>query len=299
MMPVSARYKLTTLLLSIAFIAGCHRLDDPPVPDKSINFSACVVGPSVTTFDIVTFNVENFPKGGYESIVVLADLIGDMDADIIALQEVASQVDFNQLDDLLKEYKGIYYPIDNDDWNLAYLYKTAEVNISSYDTKILFEGDWSAFPRPPFEIHAFHSTTGITAVIINNHLKCCSGADNESRRRSASDQLHQYADENYQDIPVIILGDLNDEITGTTEFDNVFWSFVNDPENFRFADMEIALASAAWWSYPSWPSHIDHIIISDELFPRLDEARVFMPDACYSFYPDVISDHRPVYISLK
>lgn len=295
----SNRYRITIILLVIALITGCRRIDNPPVPDNSINFTACVGGASSSTFDIVTFNVETFPKGGYETIAALADLIGDMDADLVAFQEVASEVDFNELDDLLPGYKGIFYPIDNDDWNLAYLYKTSEVTINSAETRLLFESDWYAFPRPAFEIHATHSTTGITAVVINNHLKCCGGTDNEERRRSASDQLHQYAMENYPDNPVIILGDLNDEIDGTTEGSNVFWSFVNDPDNFQFADMDIATGSAIWWSYPSWPSHIDHIIISDELYTRLDKAAVFKADACYSLYPDIISDHRPLYIRLK
>lgn len=287
------------LMVFIIIITNCRKIENPPVPDNSIDFSACVSGPSTTTFDIVTFNVETYPKGGYETIVAMADLITDMDADIIALQEVASETDFNKLDDLLTGYKGVFYPIDNGDWNLAYLYKTSEVTINPANTKILFESDWYAFPRPPFEIIATHASTGITAVIINNHLKCCGGTDNEDRRISASEQLHQYAMDNYPDNPVIILGDLNDEIDGTTSYNNVFWSFINDPDNFLFADMDIANGSAAWWSYPSWPSHIDHVIISDELFSRLEETTVFKADACYSPYPDLISDHRPLYIKLR
>ena len=294
-----SRYILLVLLLSLAAVTDCRRINDPPQPDTSIDFEACVAGPSSATFDIVTFNAETFPKNGQESVYAMADLLSDLDADIIALQEVASKVDFDQLDNLLRNYRGIFYPVDNDDWNLAYLYKPSEVTIDLDETKILFEDNWSAFPRPPFEIHATHTTTGIGVVIINNHLKCCGGTDNEERRRTASDMLHQYAEDTYPDRPLVILGDLNDEIAGTTEQENVFWSFVNDPGDFLFADMEIATGSATWWSYPSWPSHIDHIIISDELFQRLDETRVFKPDACYSLYPDMISDHRPVYIRLK
>jgi endonuclease/exonuclease/phosphatase family metal-dependent hydrolase len=291
--------RIIYIFVAIAMATGCHRIDNPPAPDLSIDFSACVDGPSSSTFDIVTFNAETFPRGGYESIVAMADLIKDMDADLIAFQEIASMVDFNLLDDLLDNYKGIFYPIDNDDWNLAYLYKQSEVTVSSTDTKILFENDWSAFPRPPFEIHVTHSITGITAVIINNHLKCCGGYDNEERRRDASDKLHEYVMDNYPSTPVVILGDLNDEIDGSSEPTNVFWSFVSDPSNFEFADMSIALGSPLWWSYPSWPSHIDHIIISDELFSRLDDASVFKVDACYSPYSDIISDHRPLYIRLR
>ncbi len=293
------RKSLAGLVMVVMVLAGCRKVSDPPVPDKGVDFEACVQGAGASAFEIVTFNVETFPKGGYESVQVLADLVSEMDADLVAFQEVASEADFIKLDELLPAYRGIFYPIDNDDWNLAYLYKTGSVTVDQEETKILFQGDFSAFPRPPFEIHVTHQATGLSVVVINNHLKCCGGTDNEERRRSASDQLHNYVETTYPDVPVVILGDLNDEITGETEQSNVFWSFVNDPGDFAFADMAIATGSPIWWSYPSWPSHIDHIIISDELFSRKDTVMVFKPDACYSDYPDILSDHRPVFLRLK
>ncbi|HDJ33915.1 MAG TPA: endonuclease [Bacteroidetes bacterium] len=282
----------------ILLVAGCRKADIPPVPDNGIDFSACVGGYGTPGFEILTFNVQTFPRSGYESVQVLASLVQEMDADLIAFQEVASEADFEKLDELLTGYRGIFYPINNSDWNLAYLYKTAEIAVDEEKTAVLFTEDWYAFPRPPFEIHITHLPSDISSVVINNHLKCCGGSENEARRRSASEQLHAYALTNYPDIPVIILGDLNDDITGTTEEDNVFWSFTNDPENFVFTDMDIASGSPARWSYPSWPSHLDHIIVSDEWFPYVDTCLVFKPEACYSLYPDIISDHRPVFLRL-
>jgi endonuclease/exonuclease/phosphatase family metal-dependent hydrolase len=288
-----------SLLIAITLSGGCRKVQNPPVPDSSIKFEACVQGSSETSLDIVTLNIETFPKEGYQTIAAVADLVNDMDADIIALQEVASESDFNELDRLLPNYNGIFYPFDNSDWNLAFLYKNTEVSVDNGQTKTLFRDDSYAFPRPPFEIHITHAATGISAVIINNHLKCCGGYDNEERRRSAAEKLYSYTMENYPNEPVIILGDLNDEITGATEEDNVFWIFADNPSDFAFADISVALGSALWWSYPSWPSHIDHILISDELFERLDYTTVFKADACYSLYPDIISDHRPVFTRLK
>jgi endonuclease/exonuclease/phosphatase family metal-dependent hydrolase len=165
--------------------------------------------------------------------------------------------------------------------------------------KVLFRNDFQAFPRPPFEIKLTHIPTGIEAILINNHLKCCEGADNEHRRRNAADSLHKYINTYYPDEPVIILGDLNDEISGTTYESNVFWTLVNDPDNFMFTDMDIALGTATWWSYPSWPSHIDHICVSNELFQYIDTTIVNRPDRCFPDYEEIISDHRPVYLRLK
>lgn len=287
------------LLIVLLFAEGCRKVQDPPAPDAAIKFDACVAGATPLTFDIVTLNIQTFPKAGYKSISAVADLIKAMDADIIALQEVASLSDFEELDKLLKGYNGIFYPFDNADWNLAWLYKSAEISVDNSQTKILFRDDSYSFPRPPFEIHITHSPTGISAILINNHLKCCGGDENRQRRRSASEKLYSYTMDHYPDRAVIILGDLNDDITGTNEEDNVFWVFTDNPSNFVFADISIAMGSPLWWSYPSWPSHLDHIIISDELFGRLDSTAVFKADACYSLYPDVISDHRPVFTRLK
>ena len=36
-------------------------------------------------------------------------------------------------------------------------------------------------------------------------------------------------------------------------------------DNYEFTDMYIAQSSSEYWSYPSWPSHLDHILISNEL----------------------------------
>jgi endonuclease/exonuclease/phosphatase family metal-dependent hydrolase len=288
------RYLFILALLLI--VSGCKKSNISPDNDPTIiDFSSCVTGSSESTFEIVTFNVAGFPKNGLETIGVVANLISEMDVDIIALQEVASKSYFEELDNLLTQYSGIFYPIDNDLWNLAFLYKESEITIDNLQSKIIFESDFSAFPRPPFEIAVSHSSTGLNMIIINNHLKCCGGADNEDRRRDASNKLHTYVMETYPNNPVIILGDLNDIIDGQTEEDNVFWSFVNDPDNFKFSDTLIASGPSEWWSYPSWPSHIDHIIVTNELFSRVDTSSVFRPDLCFPNYPYTISDHRPVY----
>ena len=100
----------------------------------------------------------------------------------------------------------------------------------------------------------------------------------------------------------IILGDLNDVITDSQN-NNVFLDFI-ESEYFQFADYDIAVGSSSNWSYPSWPSHIDHIIISDELYSAVDfsEVQTFKIDEYlnggWSFYDQYISDHRPVFMKI-
>jgi hypothetical protein len=89
---------------------------------------------------------------------------------------------------------------------------------------------------------------------------------------------------------------------------NVFEVFIDD-ENYRFADMKIAEDEDADWSYPYWKyrGHIDHILISNELFDEfaskhsdikvitIDKFMEGGGDARYKY----ITDHRPVVMKLK
>ena len=79
--------------------------------------------------------------------------------------------------------------------------------------------------------------------------------------------------------------------------------FASAVENYLFADMDIAEGSSAEWSYPNWPSHLDHILITNELFDNNSYVEViridnFM-DGGFSEYDQNISDHRPVALKLS
>ena len=68
--------------------------------------------------------------------------------------------------------------------------------------------------------------------------------------------------------------------------------------------MEIASGSPAYWSFPSWPSHLDHILISNELFELgYDTQTLLIGEDFYQDYPNsydsYISDHRPVGIRIQ
>jgi|WetSurMetagenome_2_1015567.scaffolds.fasta_scaffold00037_6 endonuclease/exonuclease/phosphatase family metal-dependent hydrolase len=298
------KMKFTRILLFITFLlfilpSGCRQTPEPPLPEDSDVFLACIPFQGTDeSLDIVTFNVETFPINGYTSVIEVANLLKTIDADVYALQEVASEAGFNQLLDLMPGYAGMFYLINNSDWNLAYIYKVSEISVYQASTRLLYT-DSQYFPRPPFEIKVHHAPTDLDLFIINNHLKCCGGTENETSRRTAAELLKEYIDTSRPDDAVIVLGDLNDEITGTSVGENPFLSFINDPSDFRFADMDIAKGSQLWWSYPSYPSHIDHILITNELFSAVDTTIVYKAAPCYSEYSTYISDHRPVGIKIS
>jgi len=287
---------LSVLLFSIN---GCRKVNEPPEPDTGIDFSGCIIPGSSSSFEILTFNVENFPKQGSLTVDATAKLIKTINPDVVALQEITSESAFNNLLKKLPGWSGQYYLINNSDWNLAFLFKDNEIAFDKSSVKLLFDDDFYAFPRPPLEVKVTHKSTGIATWLINLHLKCCGGSDNIARRRDAAQKLYNYIVTEKNNDPVILLGDWNDEITSNPSSSHPFYIFLNDRINFRYADMSIATGTSLWWSYPSYPSHLDHILVTDELFNRIDTTLTYKPDPCYSSYSTVISDHRPVGAVLK
>ena len=70
--------------------------------------------------------------------------------------------------------------------------------------------------------------------------------------------------------------------------------------------MDIATGSTSEWSFPYYPSHIDHILITNELFETFDgpdsKAQTLKVDAILpggmDEYWEYLSDHRPVGLRL-
>ena len=256
--------------------------------------------------DIMTWNIEWFPKNGQVTIDYVGQIIEALDIDILAIQEVDDISSFNQVVNGLDNYEGYL----ESSWfaGLAYIYNTQTVEINNIYEIYTSSPYWSPFPRSPMVMDMNFMNENY--IIINNHFKCC-GDDNmnlnddddeETRRYIASNLLKEYVDNYFPDSNVIILGDLNDELNDNPN-DNVFQMILDDFENYFFTDMEIAQGNSNGWSYPSWPSHLDHILITNELFDnnlyveviRIDD---FM-DGGFSQYDQNISDHRPVALKLS
>lgn len=263
-----------------------------------------------STFEVVTWNIEWFPKNGSLTVDSVGKIIRSLDVDLLGLQEIDDTTLCRQMIDSLPGYELF---MDNV-WfgGLAYVYKTSSISIQSiykiYDTSPF----WNAFPRSPLVIE--FTFMGEELVVINNHFKCCgdglldlgNSADEEARRYEASSLLKQYVDANFPSSKVIIIGDLNDILTDGAS-NNVFQMFLNDSINYMFADEAVAIGSSSDWSFPGWPSHLDHILITSELFSEFSSAGSdiqtikvddFLPGGL-TYYDANISDHRPVGLKIN
>ena len=260
-----------------------------------------------STLEVISWNIEHFPKKGNTTIDYVAQIIEALDVDVVAIQEVTGSGYLDQLIDKLDGWEG-FYAYDKYA-ALCFVYKTDVIK----DANIfeIYTSNSRAFPRSPLVMEMKY--LGATYVIINNHLKCCGNGeldlsddwDEEKRRFDACILLDEYIEENYPNEKVVVLGDLNDELTNPFE-DNVFSIFMEQPANYLIADMDIAEGSSSDWSYPSWPSHLDHIFITNELVEEYlnfgSDIRAIRVDDFFSSwynYDSNVSDHRPVGIKIN
>lgn len=260
-----------------------------------------------STFEAITWNIEWFPKNGQTTVDYVIDIIEVLDADLLAIQEVDDIDAFEEMVSGLDDYEGYLESA----WfaGLAYIYKSGIVQIDDIYEIYTTSPYWSPFPRSPVVMEM--DFMGQRIILINNHFKCCGDGilnlndpgDEETRRYNASSLLKEYIDTFFPDKKVIVLGDLNDDLADDPA-NNVFQQIIDDDENYLFADYEIAFGGNSGWSYPTWPSHLDHILITNELFDEFySDATVIktikidnhLPGGWYE-YEQNISDHRPVAI---
>lgn len=282
-------------------ILSCLSLTSQNIQDLTFGTEA--------TLDIMTWNIEQFPKNGETTIIYVKDIIEALDVDIVAIQEVNNINAFNQLANGMSAYDG--YLESSYFAGLAFLYKPSSIQINDIYEIYTTSEYWSYFPRSPMVMDL--NFKGERYIVINNHFKCCGDGildlndlyDEETRRLIASDYIKSYIDSYFPNLNVIVLGDLNDTLTDDSQ-NNVFQNILDDTSQYTFADLVIANGSDSDWSYPTWPSHLDHILITDELFTEFahlnSEIQTLKIDQYLAGgwfeYDTNISDHRPVALKL-
>lgn len=293
-------YKVRSLTLFI-FLIHCFTGFTQNIDDIDYGTSS--------TLEIISWNIENFPKNEATTVAKVGGIIEALNADIIAIQEVDDRNSFNEMLANLESYEGYL----ESEWfaGLAFIYNKNTIEINSIYEIYTTSQYWSPFPRSPMVMD--FNFKNQRYIVINNHLKCCGDGffdmnnpdDEETRRYNASILLKEYVDDNFADAQVIILGDLNDELTDDSQ-DNVFRTIIEDSNNYLFTDINIANGDSSNWSFPNWPSHLDHILITNELFEKFEnensnietiKLEEYLENGWYEYDQD-ISDHRPVALKI-
>lgn len=264
-----------------------------------------------STLDVVTWNIEWFPKNAEITPGYVSDIMEAIDADVFAIQEVDNVPLFEQM---VANLEGGYVSNLESSYfgGLAYVYKSDVIEINNIYEIYTTQPYWRTFPRSPQVMDMTYK--GERFIIFNNHFKCCGDGvmelanpdDEETRRYRASNLLKEYIDLNFPTVNAIVTGDLNDILTDNPQ-NNIFQAYFDDEENYLFADNEIAQGAASGWSYPSWPSHLDHMLITNELFDDFEnegsEIATILVDNYlangWEEYDAFVSDHRPVGLKLE
>lgn len=250
--------------------------------------------------EIVTWNIENFPKNGNKTIDSVATIMNSLNADIYCLQEVSNEASFLTLMTKLENYNYIF-STETEYLNLAIIYKESKI-VFNESSSLFIDNSYEFASRPPLKAEfTFLKNGGINFTLINLHLKCCDSGFN--RRVASVEILYNYlntiGESGFNNH--IVVGDWNDDVSDPYAF-NSFNSFIDDSLNYKFVTFELANSiSNLFDSYPSYPSFIDHILITNDLFDDFENSRVqtLRLGDYISNYDELISDHRPVVWSVK
>ena len=252
--------------------------------------------------DIMTWNMERFPLKGDSTMKAVAEIIDDLDVDIIGVQEVIKIGDFAKMMSWLPGYDFILSQ-QSSFLEQAIIYKKNMFTLLGQDEPFAMD-DYYFAGRPPlvadFLFHCGDIKQQI--CIVNMHLKCC--GDGLYRRQQSMKQLHGFLKEKIEngENNIIVVGDWNDELQDTGIYQS-FSPFINDQENFLFATDRI-VRDPSQQSYPTWPSFLDHIMIGSgyfEVFENKGQIRSVNIEEWiggWSKYEDLISDHRPILLSI-
>lgn len=306
---------LAGVLPALVLAGGCGQTEKSVAPPPANPFAAAKVGTD-TTLEVATWNLEAFPKytsrlptyvqGTPTTVDLVVQAIEGMQADIVAIQEISNEngggPTFEQLVARLPGWDGRYQNTDSY-INIGFLFRT-DGGLQFESAGHILNAYENTFLRIPYAMEA--TWNGIPIVVIAVHLKAQeSGDSDEARRRESCLLLEEYVNAQYAGLRVFIVGDMNDELTDAPE-DNVFQNFLDQPESWRFTDLAIAQGPSSGWSFPGWPSHLDHILVTDELFPALadpNSATTVVPlhtfiSGGWSNYDRFVSDHLPVVVRL-
>lgn len=251
------------------------------------------------TLEVATWNLRNFPSTP-QAEPRLAELLLQIDADVVGVQEVADVDTFNSLLGRLPEHHGVLSVDTYGDGSYqktGLIYRTAQLRLRQART-ILDDDGW-ALPRPPLQGQFELRRAGrppLELVVIVVHLKASAGATNEERRRAGCTLLAAHVDAllaGDPELAVILVGDFNDSLWDPPR-ENVFGAFLLAPERYLFVTKQPAVASA--WDRRPFGMLIDHVAITQPLFADWEGGTAWVLDleSWFHDYPDVVSDHIPV-----
>lgn len=244
-----------------------------------------------------------------------------MNSDIYCLQEVSNTVLNPSIETLVSllgedQWGGTIVPADTGDCNQrqGIIYKKSkvqfvsalEMNSGRASQGNSYNYNWSGGRFPAlYNVNLVAGNTLIPISLVNIHAKAEDGnAMSYTRRKGASESLKTILDgTNYNTKNLIIIGDFNDYLTGTTSTAcdctiSPYNNFMDDEINYTAITGTITDVDTRWGTHPI----IEHIIISNELTANYVEnsaaQEVTVLQNIFN-YDYTTSNHLPVSASLQ
>lgn len=278
----------------------------------------------VATFKITNWNTEwlgcatpNFgPDNETQQLNNVATAMLAMNSDIYCIQEITNTSSVATIQNLVNllgsnDWGGVINPVntDNCDQRQALIYKKSKVLFSSssmLSTGNSYQGNsydynWSGGRYPVvYNVYLLAGNNQIPVSLVNIHAKA---EDNTAmaytRRLGASVGLKTILDgANYNSKNVILIGDYNDYLVGTTNSqcactNSPYKNFMDDPTRYIPVTHTITDVDTSWGTHPI----IENIIISNELstnyLANSAAQEVTMPQLIGGYY-STTSNHLPV-----
>lgn len=273
--------------------------------------------------ETVTWNIERY--GSADNVQQTKNAVRVMDslnADLFALQEIHSR---KALGDLLKPltgYDGFTSAHVNKGQKMAFVYNTNTIDSveagAVLDVRETYRKDWEYYwanGRTPMYFRfdftsAEGQTTEFFAVVI--HGKANTGdnageyAQAYERRQKAAEGLYYYLLDKQPNARIILLGDYNDDVDASLYYyqrndfaPTPYGEFRKDGQNFNIATHVLSNnKESSSVNYRKEGNLVDHITMSNELFPLYIDESADVYDAPLTYIPNyesTTSDHLPVW----
>lgn len=220
-------------------------------------------------------------------------VLEQLDADVVALQELAAQSALRALLTSLPAYAGVASTYTQTQ-KTALLWKIDELELVRADSL----WDLEDAGRPPLVVvlRRKREARELTAVVI--HAKAGRDESSHLQRQRLAAGLHRALAALSPGMPVVVLGDFNDRLHGsiTKGTESPYRIFVDDPA-YMTPTARIDAADGSSSSYAFGPS-VDHIMLRSDASEaaQLVSAEVLRDELLeeHPSHVDTVSDHFPV-----
>lgn len=269
------------------------------------------------TLDVATWNIEWFgstsgPVDDDRQIANVRAIIEQAGIDLWALQEISDRDDFEMLLDALGDGYDGFLATESGSQRIGFIYRTDVISNTVFQ-HLLTSFSYAFAGRLPLQMEADVTLGGTTQRLsfITLHMKCCSDRESYDRRADAARRLKTNIDFLRAGDPIILLGDFNDELTGSirTGQPSPYAIYLQDTANYTFLTLPMEEDGVGTFCGSdrtcSNASNLDHILITNEVVPFYEhdstarfEALLDAFDgtggACDGEFVCTTSDHLPV-----